>query len=78
MSDLARDLIRSGVTINAIAPAEVNASVDPRTQAMLATKYPSGRLTTIEDIESTLTFLLSEHSAALTGQELVLAGGKSI
>ena len=82
VSDLARDLIRSGVTINAIAPAEVpvgmNASVDPRTQAMLATKYPSGRVTTIEDIESTLTFLLSEHSAALTGQELVLAGGKSI
>jgi NAD(P)-dependent dehydrogenase (short-subunit alcohol dehydrogenase family) len=59
-------------------PVGMNASVDPRTQAMLATKYPSGRLTTIEDIESTLTFLLSEHSAALTGQELVLAGGKSI
>lgn len=79
--DLARDLARFQVSVNAIAPAEMplgmNAGLAPRTQAMLAARTPSGRMTSIEDVAHCLKFLLSQESEAISGQEFVLAGGRS-
>jgi len=81
MKDLARELASLEITVNTIAPSEIavgmNAAMADRTQALLAAKIPSGRLTTYQDLLKTIELILSPGSVAITGQEIVLAGGRT-
>jgi L-fucose dehydrogenase len=75
-----------GVRVNAVIPAEVmtpmyrnwlNSFDDPAAQAGLITaRIPLGqRMTTAEEIASTVVFLLSEKASHTTGQWLFVDGG---
>ena len=75
-----------GVRVNAVIPAEVmtpmyrnwlNSFDDPAAQeAMITARIPLGqRMTTAEEIASTVVFLLSEKAGHTTGQWLFVDGG---
>jgi len=78
--DLSRELVKYGVSINVIAPSEVavgmNAGMDPRMQKLIASKIPAGRMTTPDDVTKALLVFLGQTAPVLTGQEILLTGGR--
>ncbi|MEE1942017.1 SDR family oxidoreductase [Streptomyces sp. TRM 70361] len=69
-----------GVRVNAIAPAVVRtkfaaALYEGREEEVVA-GYPMGRLGTPEDVAGAAAFLTSDASGWITGQTLVMDGGK--
>jgi 3-oxoacyl-[acyl-carrier protein] reductase len=80
---LAREWAPSGTTVNAVAPlAESEAMAaaaekDPTLRPRLAQKVPMGRLGDAQaDIGPPVVFLCSEGAGYVTGQTLVVDGGK--
>jgi NAD(P)-dependent dehydrogenase (short-subunit alcohol dehydrogenase family) len=80
---LAQEWAQDGITVNALAPlAESDAMVaaaakDPTLRPRLAASIPLGRLGDAEaDIGPPLVFFLSEGSRYVTGQTLLVDGGK--
>jgi L-fucose dehydrogenase len=82
----AAELAPEGVRVNAVVPAEVMTPMyrqwldtfeDPDEQERLVTsRIPLGqRMTTAEEIASTVVFLLSEKAAHTTGQWIFVDGG---
>jgi len=78
---LARELARSGVLVNAIAPGPTDtplfASFDPKggLAAALARAIPMGRLGQPDDYPGLVAFLLSDDAAFITGQVISVSGG---
>jgi NAD(P)-dependent dehydrogenase (short-subunit alcohol dehydrogenase family) len=76
---LARELGPSGVRVNAIAPGFIPT---PGSQGLIgaggydASLTPLGRVGEPEDMLGALTFLISEESAFVTGQTLLVNGGR--
>ncbi|MFI5663869.1 SDR family oxidoreductase [Streptomyces sp. NPDC051684] len=68
------------VRVNSIAPAVVKTkfaeALYEGREAEVAATYPMGRLGVPEDIGGAAAFLTSEQSAWITGQNLVVDGGK--
>lgn len=79
-ADCARDLAPRGVRINTIAPSELtigmNAGMADRTRALLASKLPSGKMTDPEDVAAAVAGILNS-TVFMTGQEIVMAGGRT-
>ena len=78
----ARELAPSGITVNAVAPGfipvERHADVpDDVKQAYLAS-VPAGRMGTPGDIAHAVSFLASEGAGFITGQRIVVDGGRSL
>jgi Dehydrogenases with different specificities (related to short-chain alcohol dehydrogenases) len=80
------ELLPDGIRVNAVLPAEVLTPLyeswlskfpDPKeASARIESKIPLGhRMTTAEEIASTVVFLLSEKSSHTTGQHLFVDGG---
>jgi len=84
---LAIDLGRDGIRCNAIAPGWINselsdaylaAQADPRAaRHALLRLHPVGRTGLPADVGGTVVFLASESSAFITGQVLVVDGGRT-
>ena len=77
---LALEAAPHGVTVNAVAPGAIETPLNATayTEEVRATyerRIPLGRIGVAEDISSVVTFLASEGSAYLTGQEIVVDGG---
>jgi 2-hydroxycyclohexanecarboxyl-CoA dehydrogenase len=78
---VAREVARSGVTLNCVAPGPTDtallADVDPsgKLQQALARAIPMGRLGRPEDLPGAVAFLLSDDAAFVTGQVLSVSGG---
>jgi len=78
----ARELAPHGITVNAVAPGFVpverhdDVSEEVR-RAYLAT-VPAGRMGTREDIAHAVSFFASEGAGFITGQRLVVDGGRAI
>ena len=77
----ARELAPHGITVNAVAPGfipvERHADVpDPERDAYLAT-VPAGSFGTPDDIAHAVSFFASEGAGFVTGQRLVVDGGRS-
>ncbi len=78
---LARELAKTGVTVNAIAPGPTDtplfASFDPKggLATALARAIPLGRLGRPEDYPGLVAFLLSDEAAFITGQVISVSGG---
>ena len=79
---LAREIGRVGITVNSIAPGymETDLSSGLKTDQMdqIVRRTPTGRLTTLDEVASTVLHLLSEKSANTTGQTIVIDGGITI
>jgi 2-hydroxycyclohexanecarboxyl-CoA dehydrogenase len=74
-----------GITINCIAPGAVDT---PRTRANIAAgivseeelveRTPNGRLATVDDVCSTVLWLVSDGAAHVNGQVITVDGGWSV
>jgi 3-oxoacyl-[acyl-carrier protein] reductase len=78
----ARELASSGITVNTVAPGfiPVERHVDVPAevkQAYLAT-VPAGRMGTPADIAHAVSFLASEGAGFITGQRILVDGGRSL
>jgi glucose 1-dehydrogenase len=79
--DLAVELARYGITVNAVAPGaietEANAALvrdTPRLAALLR-QIPLGRLGRPEDVAAVAAFLASDDAAYVTGSTYFVDGG---
>ena len=80
---LAKELGRSGITVNTIPPSIVlTPMVDAMTaagefpgEAVIAPHIPVGRAGTVEDIAAACLFLVSDQAAFITGQTIGVNGG---
>jgi 3-oxoacyl-[acyl-carrier protein] reductase len=76
---LAHELGPRGIRVNAIAPgffeSELTGGVTPEQKKHILRRTPLGRLGRVEDLLGTVRFLLSEDSAFITGQTMVVDGG---
>jgi 2-keto-3-deoxy-L-fuconate dehydrogenase len=82
---VARDVIRSGVRINALCPGttyspsleqRILASPDPEQMRRdFVARQPMGRLGKVEEMAAAAIYLASDESAFMTGQLLVVDGG---
>ncbi|MDZ5452652.1 SDR family oxidoreductase [Labrys sp. ZIDIC5] len=85
---MALDYARHKVRVNALCPGWVDtpfnepfiAQMGGRTaiEAYVREKIPMGRWATAEEIAEAILFLVSDRSAFMTGQALVVDGGESI
>jgi 3-oxoacyl-[acyl-carrier protein] reductase len=80
MRGLALEVVRDGITINAILPGNVRTPVveglDEEYMAWILRAIPMGRLAEPEELGWAVRFLASEEAAYITGQTLVLDGGQ--
>lgn len=76
---LCREVASVGITVNSIAPGyletEMTDGLVGRQVEQIINRTPVGRLGTPDDVLPAIDFLLSEGSAFMTGQVLVLDGG---
>ncbi|MFC7441542.1 elongation factor P 5-aminopentanone reductase [Laceyella putida] len=77
---LAKELARSGITVNAVAPgaiqtAMLDAQLSSHEQAELADEIPMGRLGTPKEVAGAVVYLCSVDAGYVTGQILGINGG---
>ena len=70
---LAQEFGPSGVRVNAISPGPVSAERSIDTHGM--DRFPTGRLTTPEEVATLAVLLASERAANVTGANYVIDGG---
>jgi 3-oxoacyl-[acyl-carrier protein] reductase len=82
MRSWARELASFGVTVNAVAPGFVPVERHDDVPAEIRTTYvssvPAGRLGTPEDVAHAVSFFVSDEAGFITGQRLVVDGGRGL
>jgi 3-oxoacyl-[acyl-carrier protein] reductase len=78
----ARELAPSGITVNTVAPGfipvERHADVPDEIRNAYLASVPAGRMGTPGDIAHAVSFFASEDAAFVTGQRIVVDGGRSL
>ena len=78
----ARELAPWGITVNTVAPGfvpvERHAGVPRETIDAYIASVPAGRMGTPGDIAHAVSFLAAEDAGFITGQRLVVDGGRSL
>jgi 3-oxoacyl-[acyl-carrier protein] reductase len=78
----ARELASSGITVNTVAPGfipiERHADVAAGIRNTYLASVPAGRMGTPSDIAHAVSFLASEGASFITGQRIVVDGGRSL
>jgi 3-oxoacyl-[acyl-carrier protein] reductase len=78
----ARELAPTGITVNTVAPGfipvERHADVPDDIMAEYLASVPAGRMGTPADIAHAVSFLASEDAGFITGQRIVVDGGRSL
>jgi 3-oxoacyl-[acyl-carrier protein] reductase len=78
----ARELAPLGVTVNTVAPGfvpvERHADVPHEVRSAYLASVPAGRMGTPEDIAHAVSFFASEAAGFVTGQRLVVDGGRGL
>jgi NAD(P)-dependent dehydrogenase (short-subunit alcohol dehydrogenase family) len=67
-----------GVRVNAISPAGVLTNQSPEFVSRLTKLIPVGRMADVDEYRAAIQFLASPASAYMTGQNLVIDGGRTI
>jgi 3-oxoacyl-[acyl-carrier protein] reductase len=79
---LALELAPRGILVNAIAPGVIDTPIlaawSDEARAKLATVQPVGRLGRPEDIAAMVSFLASAKTEFITGQTILVDGGRSL
>lgn len=79
---LAMDFAPLGVRVNAVCPGYTETEMtapylaDAQTRARIEGAIPLGRVGTAAEIAETIMFLLSDHATYVTGEALVVDGGR--
>lgn len=78
---LARELGPAGVTVNTILPGflqtEMSASLGAEDKARIQRRSALGRLATVNEVAASVSFLLSDEAASITGTELTVDAGST-
>jgi len=78
----ARELAPLGITVNTVAPGfipvERHADVAAETRDAYLASVPAGRMGTPEDIAHAVSFLASPGAGFITGQRIVVDGGRGL
>jgi 3-oxoacyl-[acyl-carrier protein] reductase len=78
----ARELAPFGITVNTVAPGfipvERHAEVSDEIRSAYLASVPVGRMGTREDTSHAVSFFVSEAAAFVTGQRLVVDGGRGL
>jgi acetoacetyl-CoA reductase len=76
---LAQEVVRKGVTVNAISPGYVQTdmvmAIREDVREKIIAEIPAGRLATTDEIADAVAFLASETSGYITGTNLAVNGG---
>jgi 3-oxoacyl-[acyl-carrier protein] reductase len=82
MRSWARELASFGITVNAVAPGfvpvERHADVPAETRSAYLSSVPAGRMGAPDDIAHVVSFFVSEQAGFVTGQRLVVDGGRGL
>ena len=77
---LARELASFGVTVNAVAPGAIatraHDRLPPETIARIKAATPAGFVGAPEDVAASVAFLASDEARFITGQTLLIDGGR--
>ena len=78
----ARELAPFGITVNTVAPGfipvERHADVPAATRSTYLSSVPAGRMGTPDDIAHAVCFFTSEEAGFVTGQRMVVDGGRGL
>jgi acetoacetyl-CoA reductase len=76
---LAQEVVRKGVTVNAISPGYVQTemvmAIREDVRQKIVSEIPAGRLAMPEEVADAVAFLASENAAYITGTNLSVNGG---
>jgi len=79
---LAREVAKTGVTVNSVAPGAVNTPMQDRLseefKAHMRSTIPMGRYSDPEEIGETVAFLASDRANYVTGQVWSVDGGRTM
>ncbi|HEX2061099.1 MAG TPA: 3-oxoacyl-ACP reductase FabG [Thermoanaerobaculia bacterium] len=78
---LAREVARSGIRVNCVAPGLVEtdmiAELEPEVKRELIRQIPMRRAIRADEVAAAIAFLLSDDASGITGQVLAIDGGAS-
>jgi 3-oxoacyl-[acyl-carrier protein] reductase len=78
----ARELAPLGITVNTVAPGfvpvERHVDVPAEIRGAYIASVPAGRIGTPADVANAVSFFASEHAGFVTGQRLVVDGGRAL
>ena len=79
---LALELVRFGISVNAIAPGCIDTpmtrGLTEKVRERLQAAQPGGRMGTVQEVAAAVLFFASEEASFVTGQVLNVCGGKSL
>jgi len=72
------ELAAKGIAVNAISPGGVFNNQDPAFVERLTRLIPMGRMADVDEYRAAVQFLCSDASSYMTGQNMVMDGGRSV